>query len=60
MQVALGGTFEEPGYFGSSTASGKSSPVTISTNIPGVLSRLTVVQNMRTLRKLATTLTCSP
>ncbi len=37
MQLPLGGVYKEPGYFGSTTALGKSSPVTINATLPGTL-----------------------
>ncbi|KAL0034115.1 hypothetical protein WJX79_009686 [Trebouxia sp. C0005] len=35
MQLPLGSVYKEPGYFGSTTALGKSSPVTINATLPG-------------------------
>ena len=37
MQLPLGSVYKEPGYFGSTTAFGKSSPVTINATLPGTL-----------------------
>ena len=38
MQIPLGGTFKDPGCFASSTAPGKSSPVTVSASVEGIIS----------------------
>ncbi len=38
MQIPLGGTFKDPGCFASSTAPGKSSPVTVSASVEGTTS----------------------
>jgi hypothetical protein len=35
MQIPLGGTFKDPGCFASSSAPGKSSPVTVSASVEG-------------------------
>lgn len=36
VQTALGSSYVEPGYFGSTTALGKSSPVTVTSHLPGL------------------------
>ena len=41
MQIPLGGTFKDPGCFASSTAPGKSSPVTVSASVEGTTSAAT-------------------
>lgn len=38
MQIPLGGAFKDPGCFASSTAPGKSSPVTVSASVEGITS----------------------
>ncbi len=42
MQIPLGGTFKDPGCFASSTAPGKSSPVTVSASVEGITSAAAV------------------
>ena len=35
MQISLGSTFKEPGYFATSTAFGKSTPITVKATVRG-------------------------